>query len=235
MVTQEMVRESVFFDVGDGDVEKASAYGRMRNDAKDVDVRSHESGYHKSGIQNIFGVDSGERCYPHIIGIYWEIVFGRHMGWEVNFEALKSGDKIDFHGTSVKAVSKGRKPRVIVKVHDLYKKPTPKWYVLGIVDPMDAHQIECFGMVSRDRFMENMRVYPAEEGRETSYYVDGFELRTVNEMILQGAYEEAKAEAEAEAKRIREIQEAEKMASARFMGMVEVARKLKKKKLLSGL
>ena len=58
--TLEMMRRSVFVELSDEEIGQAFALGDGRCNAKEEDIRRHQSGYHK---------DNDRREYPHQIGL----------------------------------------------------------------------------------------------------------------------------------------------------------------------
>jgi hypothetical protein len=103
----------------------AEKIGRSRCNAKNIDIRFHDSDYHSY---------NGDRAFPHIIGVKAEIAYAALTGQEVNTSFYSDhGDKSDFGIIEIKSTAlMGDGVELLVKVSEYHRKK-PQLYILARV------------------------------------------------------------------------------------------------------
>ena len=197
------------------EVKEAIDLGIAQNNGKPPDIRKTNSGFHNNDIPNAFGINSGNRAYPHIIGLIGEFGLGKYMNWLVNKSVTANGDGVDFPGVEAKTIATDAKDQTLKVKEREFEKKKPRYYVLNRICVRNPRVVEHVGQISRSDFDRKKRkvVYKNEDGElceSETWQVNIIDLDVIDKDILNLGRQEAIGEQAAEDDRKRVENEAER-------------------------
>jgi len=141
-LTPQQMRKSVTVNMTPQEIATSQGIGRARCNAKPVDVRAHQSGWHRG---------NNDRSYPHQIGAHGEHAYSKHFRKKMDDSLKAGGDSGDFDNGDVEVKTTTGNPKLMVRVRE-YAKKRPKKYVLAKLDVGDWSKVELVGEITREDF-----------------------------------------------------------------------------------